>query len=112
MFNPEPAKATMLYAHEVLSAGGDTIFANMHLAYEALSDGMKAMLVDVKTWCVGDRFKKDGGGKRADRYKGNTVMADKARDPNLINTECAASSLPVRTRKPDGKASRVLRCNP
>ena len=33
-------------------------FANMHLAYEALSDGMKAMLVDVKTWCVGDRFKK------------------------------------------------------
>jgi len=89
MFNPEPAKATMLYAHEVPSAGGDTMFANMHLAYDALSDGMKDMLADVKTWCVGDRFKKSGGGKRADRYKGNTVMAGKVRDPGNLVTECA-----------------------
>ena len=29
MFNPQPAKATMLYAKETPSLGGDTIFANM-----------------------------------------------------------------------------------
>jgi taurine dioxygenase len=39
-----PACGTMLYAVEVPHAGGDTMFANMHLAYEALSDGMKHML--------------------------------------------------------------------
>lgn len=39
-----PDMGTLLYAHEVPQAGGDTLFANMYLAYETLSDGMKAML--------------------------------------------------------------------
>src|SRR6266568_4804366 len=44
MFNPKPAKATILYAKETPDAGGDTLFANMYLAYEALSDTMKELL--------------------------------------------------------------------
>ena len=32
MFNPHPAKATMLYAHEVPKKGGDTMFSNHYLA--------------------------------------------------------------------------------
>src|SRR5262249_5103953 len=40
MFSPKPAKATILYAQETPDAGGDTLFANMYLAYEALSDPM------------------------------------------------------------------------
>ena len=60
----------MLYAHEVPSAGGDTMFSNMHLAYDALSDGMKDMLAHVQTWCVGDKFKLSGGSKRQERYGG------------------------------------------
>src|SRR6266566_142355 len=55
MFNPKPAKATILYAKETPDAGGDTLFANMYLAYEALSDPMKELLEGVKTWNVGDR---------------------------------------------------------
>jgi len=31
-------------AHEISAVGGDTMFASQYLAYEALSDGMKAML--------------------------------------------------------------------
>lgn len=49
MFTAVPALATMLYAKETPPAGGDTLFSNMYLAYEALSDGMKAMLADAKT---------------------------------------------------------------
>ncbi|PYO02302.1 MAG: taurine dioxygenase [Candidatus Rokuibacteriota bacterium] len=39
-----PPMASMLVAREVPPAGGDTLFANMYAAYEALSDGMKRML--------------------------------------------------------------------
>lgn len=40
---PEPPMATVLYALEVPERGGDTLFANMYQAYEALSDGMKQL---------------------------------------------------------------------
>src|SRR6202047_4696273 len=34
MFNPKPAKATILYAKETPDAGGATMFATMFLAYD------------------------------------------------------------------------------
>ncbi|PIW28304.1 MAG: taurine dioxygenase [Rhodospirillales bacterium CG15_BIG_FIL_POST_REV_8_21_14_020_66_15] len=45
---PEPPMATMLVARELPPVGGDTLFANMYLAHETLSDGMQAMLADMK----------------------------------------------------------------
>jgi taurine dioxygenase len=89
MFNPQPAKATMLYAHETPSVGGDTMFANMHLSYNALSDAMKEMLSGVQTWCVGDKFKFAGGSARQARYEGNAKMKNKVRDPGNLQTESA-----------------------
>ena len=41
-----PPKATMLFAEEVPPYGGDTMFANLHLAWERLSPLLQAMLVD------------------------------------------------------------------
>ena len=39
-----PPMASMLVAREVPAAGGDTEFANMYLAYETLSDGLRRLL--------------------------------------------------------------------
>jgi len=66
MFTPKPNMATILYAKEVPAAGGDTLFANMYMAYEALSETMQAMLSGLKVVCVGDR---PGKKSRKERYK-------------------------------------------
>jgi taurine dioxygenase len=39
-----PPMGTMLIAREVPPRGGDTLFANMYLAYETLSEGMRRLL--------------------------------------------------------------------
>jgi alpha-ketoglutarate-dependent taurine dioxygenase len=39
-----PPKATMLYAEEVPPWGGDTLFANLHLAWDRLTPTFRAML--------------------------------------------------------------------
>ncbi len=39
-----PPKATMLYAEEVPPYGGDTLYANLHLAYEGLSETLRGMI--------------------------------------------------------------------
>ncbi|HXU43416.1 MAG TPA: TauD/TfdA family dioxygenase [Burkholderiales bacterium] len=66
-----PPMASMLLAREIPPVGGDTLFANMYLAYESLSAGMKRMLdglVAVNgsakanvTRTREDRVKSDGG---------------------------------------------------
>ncbi len=47
-YQEKPVMGSMLYALEVPDAGGDTLYANMYLAYESLSDGMKDMLDGLK----------------------------------------------------------------
>lgn len=81
MFNPKPAKATILYARETPDAGGDTLFANMYVAYDQLSDPMKQVLADVKTWNVGARQQSHGARNRAGRYTGNEKMSAKVQTP-------------------------------
>lgn len=44
----KPPMGSILLAREVPPAGGDTLFANMYLAYETLSDGMKELLAPLK----------------------------------------------------------------
>jgi len=74
----EPPKATMLIARVVPPYGGDTMFANMHLAYEALSPGMKRMLeglVAVNSSALAeasqtreDRLRENANADRAEEY--------------------------------------------
>jgi taurine dioxygenase len=43
-FRVSPTKISLLHAIEVPEVGGDTQFANLYLAYETLSDGMKKLI--------------------------------------------------------------------
>jgi taurine dioxygenase len=111
MFNPKPAKATILYAKETPNAGGDTMFTNLYLAYETLSAPMKEMINGVKTWNVGDRKTLAQNGPMASaprqgRYVGNEKMAAKVRDPGDVQTE-AAHPL-VRTHPDTGRKALYI----
>ena len=43
-----PALGSMLYARDVPPFGGDTMFASMYAAYDALSDGLKQTLCGLR----------------------------------------------------------------
>jgi taurine dioxygenase len=56
-YEAAPPLGAILYAREVPPWGGDTLFANLYLAYETLSEGMKDMLDGMKavhrSWASG-----------------------------------------------------------
>jgi len=68
-----PPMASMLVAREVPAAGGDTLFANMYLAYEALSDGMKRLLAPLRA--INSSASADVSRTREDRIK-DSARAD------------------------------------
>jgi len=47
-YDAAPAMGSVLLAIETPPSGGDTLFANMYAAYDALSDGFKAILATLK----------------------------------------------------------------
>jgi alpha-ketoglutarate-dependent taurine dioxygenase len=68
-----PPMASMLIAREVPPAGGDTEFANMYLAYESLSDGMKRLLEGLRA--INSSAAADVSRTREDRIK-DSARAD------------------------------------
>jgi taurine dioxygenase len=85
MFSPAPAMGTMLYAKEVPSAGGDTMFTNQYLVYESLSDAMKKIAGQLHTVCVGDNFRAANGLSRKERYA-RQMSEMKVKDPGNVQT--------------------------
>jgi taurine dioxygenase len=50
LFMPEPPMGTLLRSVQLPSVGGDTCFASMYAAYDALSPAMKAFLEPLTSW--------------------------------------------------------------
>ena len=88
-----PPMASMLLAREIPPYGGDTLFANMYAAYEALSEGMKRLLDGLVG--VNSSAKADVTRTREDRLK--TDGSDKA------GKELVAEHPVVRTHPETGR---------
>ena len=87
------ARSAASTSREVPPEGGDTLFANAYLAYEALSEGMKRMLDGVIA--VNSSAKADVSGTREDRVK-DTKRGD-------AKTEYVGAHPVVRTHPETGR---------
>ena len=95
---PEPPMATLLLARTVPPVGGDTLFANMYAAYDALSDGMKRMLSGL----VGV-----SSSRKADAMRTREDRVSEAGRPNS-DTELIGEHPVVRTHPETGRQALYL----
>ena len=96
---PKPPASSMLYALEVPTFGGDTLFANMYLAYESLSEEFKQLISNLSA--VNSAEKPDAAVTRVHR------IAEKPRDSEDIIT--TATHPIVRTHPKTGR--KALYCS-
>jgi taurine dioxygenase len=89
-----PPMASMLVAREVPPAGGDTLFANMYLAYDSLSAGMKKVLDGLVA--VNSSANADASRTREDRMK-DSARADARQE--YVATHPAVRTHPETGRK-------------
>jgi taurine dioxygenase len=100
----QPPLATLLYAVETPTHGGDTLFTNTQKAYEALSDGMRAVL--DKLVGVNSASLKVTGGRRKLHSKDN-VGAMKIHDTEDADSYEAEHPV-VRTHPETGRKALYL----
>jgi taurine dioxygenase len=60
----EPPMGSILHLRQVPEPGGDTLFASMYAAYDALSDEMKSFLSGLKAWHSSEKRHKARYGHR------------------------------------------------
>ncbi len=89
-----PPLGAILVAKELPPYGGDTLFANMYLAYETLSDGMKGMLDGLIG--INSSAKARVTQTREDRMKTDAKVAD---DTELIGEHPVVRTHPETGRK-------------
>jgi taurine dioxygenase len=61
----QPASTTLLYAIEIPKTGGDTKFANMHAAYEALPSSMKERIGTLRAIHSWEQSRHNSGSRAA-----------------------------------------------
>ena len=92
----KPPMATMLVARETPPRGGDTLFANMYLAYETLSDGLRRMLDGLTA--VNSSAKADVTKTREDRIKDSAQDRSEDRSTTRSIRWCARIPRPAARR--------------
>ncbi len=96
MFTPTPARVTLLYAKEVPPFGGDTLYANLYMAYDTLSDGMKAMIANLRTVNLYNKKKKRPA----------------AMTPTAPEQDAEPAEHPLVRRHPETGKKALYLCNP
>jgi len=76
--NTEPPLGTMLQLHTLPECGGDTMFANMYMAYEALSNPMQKFLSGLKASHESEHFYKG-------RYQNKNEVDSNKEYPSAIH---------------------------
>ena len=76
IYQEKPPMATMLQAVELPPIGGDTLFANQHLAWDRLSDGLKQTLSGLRVICTAGKAKVAASRTARIAEKGKVVSAD------------------------------------
>ena len=76
IYQDKPPMATMLQAVELPPIGGDTLFANQHLAWDRLSDGLKQTLSGLRVICTAGKAKVAASRTARIAEKGKVVNAD------------------------------------
>ena len=99
-----PPMATMLIAREMPPRGGDTLFANMYLAYETLSDGMKRLLDGLVA--VNSRPRPMSPRTREDRIKRRRARPTRRRSMSPSIRSCARTPRPGARRSMSTAATR------
>ncbi len=102
-FLDEPPLGSALHARIVPPAGGDTLFASMYAAYDALSDGMKRLLDGLDA--VHDHAERFGAAARLGKTRVNEEAVEAAR-----KTIPPATHPVVRTHPETGR--KALYVNP
>jgi taurine dioxygenase len=86
-YDQVPAMGSILVARELPEFGGDTLYANMYAAYDALSDGLKKTLNDLRAVHSSRHvFGNQGAykGTELDNTFGNEHLVDDAVHPAVI----------------------------
>jgi taurine dioxygenase len=100
----KPAGGAVLHGLEIPPYGGDTLFSNTYLAYDALSDGLKAML-DSLTGINNSALRAYGG--RDERMNDLDGMKDHYNDVGLLEAEHPV----VRTHPETGRKALYVNRN-
>ena len=75
-FEREPPLGSILHGVTVPDVGGDTLWASMYSAYEALSDAMQRLLSGLSAWHSGEFFQRvaDNDSKRSELAKNEKTV--------------------------------------
>ena len=102
-YDPEPAMGSLLYARELPEIGGDTLFASMSRAFEALSPGLQRTLEGLRAvHSAQQAFSAKG------HYANSSDAGDRIGNPDGVRSDVVH---PVVIRHP-GSGRKVLYVNP